>query len=389
MKHCWMPLLFLGAGCAAVQDGEGDEKRKEQLKSGAVTHLAFSGDGRHLVAVNEPNQAHCRLRTFSTADWKPTADTGKLFDARKQWLGELVLAPCTGKSWMFRAEISHPRSGGGTANPWGGPAFYQFDPVTLERKPIDLIQQGRDNFGYKPSALARAGAKPLCAVHLMPVGGGRGDFPAFVFDLRAGKKTVELQDFPIGPFDNYFMKTVLEFTPDDTHIVSCQPCRPFQLQLHAADTGKLVKALELDSPVGALQFSPDGKLLAAHCWDGTVLLLAPDLSKQIHALKVQQHIERLGRMRGGVAFAGNGHLAVVTGSLQVELFETQGWKAIRSFGRQKDETINLMKIDHVINSIAASPDGRWLAAGYGLTGNSPGKIRVFEVRTGITVVERD
>jgi WD40 repeat protein len=187
------------------------------------------------------------------------------------------------------------------------------------------------------------------------------------------------------------MKTVLAFTPDGTHIVSCVPCRPFRLQLHAAGTGKLVKAIKLDSPAGALTFSPDGKLLAVHCWDGEVLILAPDLAKHIHALKVQQPPKHVARMPvgGGVAFAGNGHLAVVSGSLQVELFDTSEWKQVRTFGRQKDEKINGVVADHVINSIAASPDGRWLAAGYGRTNNAPGKIRVFEVRTGNTVVELD
>jgi WD40 repeat protein len=170
------------------------------------------------------------------------------------------------------------------------------------------------------------------------------------------------------------------------------------MQLHAADTGKLVRSLKLNSPAGALAFSPNGKMLAALCWNGDVLILEPDLPKQLHKFAVQGHNpDRSGPMPDGVAFAGNEHLAVVSGSAtlrardrnerpvvvasssKVELFDTKAWKLIRTFTAE----------DNQIKCVAASPDGKLLAVGCGRTNFLPGKIRVFEVQSGKLVKELD
>ena len=102
-------------------------------------------------------------------------------------------------------------------------------------------------------------------------------------------------------------------------------------------------------------------------------------------------------MPDGVAFAGNEHLAVVSGSTtvgkrnlndrlgvlrsssKVELFDTKKWKTIRTFPAE----------DNQINCVAGSPDGKLLAVGCGRTNFLPGKIRVFEVQTGKLVKELD
>ena len=196
--------------------------------------------------------------------------------------------------------------------------------------------------------------------------------PPFLYDLKANKKTVELQDYPTGERAGEFMQTALAFSPDGAHIVSCQPIRPFRLQLHATDTGKLVKSLPLDSPAGALRFAPDGKRLAAHCWNGEVLILEPDLSKQTRKFRVRMHEGDPKCMPNGLAFAGNGHLAVVSSSHKVELFGTKAWKSIHSFTDEKTPA----------NCVAASPDGKRLAVGYGQAMVTAGEIRVFEVATG-------
>src|SRR5271157_3503325 len=88
-------------GCAPSDEATENEK----LKSGQITQLAFTCDGKNLVVVNEfrdwntqRKKVHCRLRTVLTADWKVAADTGELS------LNELALAPCSGKSWMIRAQ---------------------------------------------------------------------------------------------------------------------------------------------------------------------------------------------------------------------------------------------------------------------------------------------
>ncbi len=102
-------------------------------------------------------------------------------------------------------------------------------------------------------------------------------------------------------------------------------------------------------------------------------------------------------MPDGVAFAGNEHLAIVSGSTtvgarhknerpgvlasssKVELFDTKEWKTIRTFNAE----------DNQINCVAGSSDGKLLAVGYGRTNLWPSKIRVFEVSTGKLVKELD
>jgi WD40 repeat protein len=196
--------------------------------------------------------------------------------------------------------------------------------------------------------------------------------------LKAGKKTVELQDFPTRAGDDYFMETVLEFTPNGKHIVSCQPCKPYQLLLHDSNTGKLVESLKLDSPAQNLAFSPDRKMLAALCWDGTLLILEPDLSKQILAKQIFAfNVEKYGWFPHAVAFVGNGHLAVLSSDTKIELLDTKEWKSRRAFGEPKNR----------LNCLAGSPDGKLLAAGFGRTGLLPGFVRVWEADTGKLVKE--
>ena len=285
MKKLWVSVLFLCVGCASTANDPDDD---ENLKSGEVRQLAFTGTGNNLVVGSEfrfhggREKCHCRLRSFSTADWKLSADTGELD------VSDLDVAASAGDRWTAQARILN-RIGRG--NPYTrGFLFLTFNPATLERKDFDLVPQGHNDHPRKQSAIACAGEQPLCVVHLGEfVPAGLRLPPAFVFDLKAGKKTVELQDFPVGlpSQDDYFVRTLLEFTPDGKHIASSHPCTPYQIQLHAADTGKLVNSMKLKSAVGAIQFSPNGKLLAAVCRDGAVLILQPDLSKQIRALQVQ------------------------------------------------------------------------------------------------------
>jgi WD40 repeat protein len=246
-------------------------------------------------------------------------------------------------------------------------------------KEIDVIQQGLRNREYDLHVLACAPEKPICVFWLFPFG-GRGDRPPpFVFDLKAGKKTVDLQDYPTGkaaPGD--FIGPALEFTPDGKQIASFQPSTPYHLQLHDADTGKLVKALKIESAVGVIRFSPNGKLLAAICQDGTLLILQPDLSGQIFSTQVERFaFEKYGGFPRAIAFVGDGHLAVLASYSTIELFDTKEWKSIRTFAEKTDR----------VNCVAASPDGKLLAAGFGLTGRSPGFVRIWNTENGELVKE--
>jgi hypothetical protein len=83
MKNLLVPILVVVcAGCPSRPPPFLDD---ENLKSGEVTQLAFTGDGKHLVVVNEfkvfidyRKKCHSRLRSFSTSDWTTSGDTGEM-----------------------------------------------------------------------------------------------------------------------------------------------------------------------------------------------------------------------------------------------------------------------------------------------------------------------
>ncbi len=347
------------------------------LKSGEVKQLAFTRDGKYLVGTNEfkyfighRRECHGRLRAWDTANWKLVGDTGELSQ-----VGLYFVASNT-DTWFAQGKRFH-RFGTGSSNPLGEPVFCKFNPVTMERKQIDVINQVADNQNFLPWAMACASDRSLCAYKL----DGSGEpTPPFVVDLRTWKRTVDLQEFSACPkaLDADNAVPVFEFSPNGKNIASFKACMPYQMQLHNADTGKLVKSSKLRSPVGAIQFSPDGKLLAAVCLDGTLLIFQPDLSKQIFSKQFENFsFEKYGGFPRPIAFVGDGNLAVIASDTRIELLDTKEWKSVRTFDCGKTR----------VNCVASSPDGKLLAAGFGVTAQSPGFLRVYDKETGKRVVD--
>ncbi len=371
MKYLWIPLVAILVGCA---DRENQVRLATNLPNGAVTHVAFAEKANSLIAVNEftflskdKEKCHTRLRRFRTSDWKMVVDSGELS------LIHFTLAASDGPDWAAQAQEFYRLADG---NPMGDAVMYKIDPGALRLTPT-----GANLGDFWPSAITQPSAKPLCAVHWKRYGERQPSPPAFVFDLEAGKTTIELEDFPtIGKREEYFTKTVLEFTPDGKQIVSCHPCKPYQIRLHAADTGKLSASMKLDSPATALKYSPNGKLLAALCFDGTVVILAPDLSKSVHNLRVEKQKEGGGYQSPlSMVFPDNESLAVISDSRKIELFGTNDWKPIRTLSVEKNQ----------INCLASSPDGKLIVAGLGRQNMYPTKVHVYEVKTGKLVAELD
>jgi hypothetical protein len=371
MKCAWVLLVIPAVGCSE------SDKPLDAVKfpNGEVTHVAFAEKGKSLVAVNEfaflnshREKCHTRLRRFSTSDWKIAVDSGELS------LVDFTLGASDGPAWTAQANDFDRMAGG---NPILKPAFYKLDPATLEYKAADKLDRGV----YWPSAIAQPNAKkPICGVHWKNYGERQPTPPAFIFDVDQGKKTVELEDFPTAKREEYFTRTVLEFTPDGKQIVSCHPCKPYQLQLHASDTGKLVASMKLEAPATALKFLPSGEMLAALCLDGTVLIFAKDLSKSVHTLKVEKREDTIGfRSPHSVVFPDNENMAVISGPSKIEFFDTKDWKSFRTITVEKNQ----------VNCIASSPDGKLVAAGLGRYCTYPTKVRVYEVKTGNLVTEID
>jgi hypothetical protein len=363
-------LLF----CASTGCGDAD------LKSGEITQMAFTTDRKSLIVVNEfkffagstREKCHGRLRRFSTTNWDREADTQEI-DAT-----DLRIDGFGSKTWILQARALN-RIGGG--NPFTrGPQFYKLDPETLHRDELDVFQLGPEKIRYfLPSAVAFANDGRTLAVHVKRVGAKVGWLPPVIYDITAGKKKAELESFPSNdhqPPQQGVMQTVLKFSPDSTQIVSCHPCRPYQLQCHEVESGKLLKSLPTKSPVGALSFSPDGKILAALCWDGQVLIVEPDLSKTLNTL----HVEGYQVFPGEIAFVGNDRLAVVSAYRQIILYDTKDWKQARVFEGELAE-------NNRVNCLAATRDGKYLAAGHGVSGHAPGFVRIWEVASGKIVKE--
>src|SRR6476469_9017745 len=125
------------------------------------------------------------MRLFSTADWKATADSGK----------QEVCAPfmslsrgntCILLGWEYQR----------TGNPHGEYFFHTVDLQTLKLKRFDPTGMGRLNRDG-PFLLACTDHKPLFAS--ITDGRTKPDDPRisdlaapFVFDLKTGKKTIEL-----------------------------------------------------------------------------------------------------------------------------------------------------------------------------------------------------
>lgn len=378
MKNLGVSILLLCAGCASA-DSDPKEAVDTMLKSGEVTHLVFTADGKKLGVANEfrfsfdfkREKCHGRLRSFSTSDWKLTGDTDELN------VSDLKCASFANGDWIV---IARKLDRFGRGNPFTqGVAFYEWDLAKIAGKEIDVIQQGRDNIHFVPHAIANSSEKRLGAVWVECYPHGLPPVRlVFVLDLNAGKKTVALEDIASGPAPSglIFSTKIIEFSPEGKYIVSSQPGQPFQIQLHATDTGKLVRSMKLESHATAVSFSPNGKMLAVNCFDGTVLILKTDLTEKINTFKVQGH-DNAQRILQAVTFAGDEHLAVVANYSRIELFDTKEWKSIRTFEGGKDR----------VNCVTATPDGKLLAAGFGVTASSPGRVRVFDVKTGKLVVE--
>jgi WD40 repeat protein len=342
------------------------------LKRGSVRHLAFTSDTKQLLVLNSrfrvginPRSVVCsRMRLFSTADWKTTADSGE------QEVSDPFMALSRGNTCVFLGpEVQR------TGSPLGQYLFHTVDLPTLKLKKFDPTGKGRENYSG-PGAFACTDNKLL---FVFGHGGSSPDLHApFIFDLKTGKKTIELQDFPKKISTRMFA----EFSSDGKHVLTFIDGN---FRLHAADTGKLLKTMAVDSPVYAMALSPDGKKLAAYDENGQILLVESDLSKQSNPLKVNG--KRAAERLTSVAFVGNGYLALfaergvnIFGQMEggeIKLYDTKEWKLRHTFEKKRTWT----------HWIAGSPDGKWLAAGFGIDGSVPGTVCIWEVDSGKLVKE--
>jgi WD40 repeat protein len=155
----------------------------------------------------------------------------------------------------------------------------------------------------------------------------------------------------------------LAFSPNGKTLVSGTHMKPF-VRLYDATSGKELGSFDLEGgepTFTCVRFSADGKQIAVGLSDGSVRLLASDLSKQIRSIKVSDDTEKV----QALAYATKADLLAAATTTKVRLFEATSGKQLREWG----------KADLRASTVALSPDGKLLAVGYGGKHNAKGELR--------------
>jgi WD40 repeat protein/serine/threonine protein kinase len=153
--------------------------------------------------------------------------------------------------------------------------------------------------------------------------------------------------------------------------------RPGAIWIGSAETGRVERMIPAHvGLISCVAFSHDGKYLASAAEDGTVIIWDTNTGAMIETLGKDQ-------TRGftSVAFSPDGrYLAAATGTRkeqalenppgEVRIWETSTWGKAHV----------LAKHTRSVNSIAYSPDGRWLASA-----GSDRTVKIWDTQTGVEV----
>ncbi|HEV3084074.1 MAG TPA: WD40 repeat domain-containing protein [Gemmataceae bacterium] len=217
---------------------------------------------------------------------------------------------------------------------------------------LDWHAPAMDRFALSPDRkmLATWEFSPGCIRLRNPAGRGEGRLLG-TFESRPTK-------IPTRP---------LTFSPDGTRLAAI--CRDGVLRQWDAVNGVLLWENRVRTNLGAIAFSPDGKMLASASWAGgdtTIRLCDTETGKEIRVCAN-------GSVVGELAFSPDGRiLAAAAGSHnRASLWDVASGKELRSLtGLQKG-----------VHALDFSPDGRVIAA----TGIDDHAVRVWEVATGEAV----
>ena len=333
-----------------------------------VWDISFSPDGRWLaVGCGYRSQAKLWLGgkgevdVWNVEDWKLQSGFSAPFTI---WVQALAFTP-NSKNLIAASDKyiqSDPKTGGpvvGTPDPWDGYAVFVWnvpEGTLSQNLNIDKSQGSVETLAISPGgeflALGRGNTIP-------------------VLHIKTGRQLYEIKD----------ISRWVDFSPD-SKLLAATSGMPSVL-LYDAATGKKGVSIELpgkELSLTCLRFSPDGKQIAVGVSDGSVRVLAADLSKQLRSLEVSGEKERV----LSLAYAAKADLLAAATINNVRLFEASSGKQLHEWG----------KADLMASSVALSPDGKLLAVGYGGKHNAEGErrggfVNIWDTKTGRLVKKLD
>ena len=309
-----------------------------------VWDVTFSPDGRWLAAARgyyafhgeSPWGGEGEVRVWRVDDWKQQDGFSGLFTNNAQ----AVAFTADGKTLVaasdkyIRETRGSPRDGN-VVYTWAVPDGTLVETLTLNDRFEDGVSRGAGSV----RAMALNPRGELIAL-------SRDGSVGIVLERKTRKRIYDLN------WDSSTPQSIA-FSPDGKILVSLGYRKPI-VQPYEAATGKELPRFDLKvgEPLSVC-YSPDGKQFAVGMADGSVALLAGDLTKQLRSLEVSTEKERV--LALALAYAANADLLAAAIHSRVRLFEASSGKQLREWGKE----------ELGVSSVALSPDGKLLAVGYG------------------------
>ncbi len=196
---------------------------------------------------------------------------------------------------------------------------------------------------------------------------GSFDYAARVWEANSGKEVARIIH------DDYVFSVA--FSPDGKYVVSGSA--DFTARVWEAATGQEIARMTHDSSIDTVAFSPDGKFVVSGSRDGTTRVWNSSIGQEAARVALNDYIS-------SAVLSSDGQYVISGGCNKIDKsICTQGtahvWEALTG----KETTVASLAPDSYVNTIAFSPDGKYMAlGGCDASPCTQGTVRVWEVSTG-------